>query len=341
MTEKSVSRKPKKLRPHTVARRPLRGLVNLLRRPEKDEWPDHLLRAYNVLADELTARHGKTSDTEVRELLIECVSAAHQCLRSQDLQLLNIGRAQIQRRLQKGFEAIAACLKRPDRLHKKLDYDINNRLRTDQVVDLETLEFIFTATVAILGKIPARRKSRQLRAAIEERHFRDFAGLDPVAIAHCQKAVTLLASKVSAGEAVSAAKLFAILAKELRRAPASSTSVASNSSIVQFAKAVVRIWRKRNLTTSRAPNYLNPDYQTRFHEFSNLIYAAVVVPPATPRQDLPVDEVEASPVNRKEATEQPERTTASSAVPRTLIWIIGDHHVRKALASLKNDGATE
>ena len=310
MTEKRASRKPKKLRPHALARRPLRGLVDLLSRPEKDGWPDHLLRACNVLADEITVCHGKTSDSELRELLIECVSAAHQCLKAQDLQLLNISRAEIRRQLQKGFKAAAACLKRQDRLHKKLDYDITNRLRTDQVVDLETLEFIFTATATILGKIPARRKSPALRAAIEERHFRDFAGLDPVAIVHCQKAITLLASKVSAGEVVTAVEVFTTLAKELRRIPASNRTDASHPFIIQFAKAIDRIWLQRGLRPSRAPNYLNPDYQTRFQEFLNLTYTAVVETPVV-------------------------RRSGSFATPSNLVRLIGDHHLRKAITLKK------
>jgi len=313
-------RKKKVIRANPLARRSLSKLVAFIRLKPIACWPRYLAEASKTILAELDVddTDKNLGTARAREILIESIKAAHRCVTIHNHKIVSIARNEMLESLRKDCGAIATCLAAaPAPLRKRLDHDISKHLDSP-VIDAEVLEPIFKKTTEILNKIPTKKNTRRVREAIKQRRLRDFVALHPEVLQECYTAVAKLAFNSYSKTTPSAARVFRVLSETLRHKEVSKISSEAHSSIVQYMKALARIWRKSNLKVFSARSYLNDDYQPGFLRFANLVYAAIVEPPT---------------VNRNSSKAALSSNATSQEEPIGPIWLIGDSHVRKVLAA--------
>jgi hypothetical protein len=305
----------RKARTHFIARRSLpRFELQLTVLPTSD-WPPHLSAAWTILNKEL-----ELPDPKARSIVLQSISAAHNCVRAQSQQLHDIVVARARTTIHDACRRIANCIKRaPAWLRRHLDQAMLSPIR-ESMIDLEVIESIFALATVIFEEFPTAEPSRAALKAlskIEEAHF-DALGIK--LRGKVEGSITDLVANSTMEHPVRAADVFDTIATALDGEKIPKMSSQSRKLITTYVAGLAEIWQQAGLKPSRAIAYLDDTYRSKFHRFAELILTAMAAPWAL-QYDL------------RKLPDEREPWKAMQRVGHH--WLVSDDHVREALRQIQ------
>jgi hypothetical protein len=252
--------------------------VGVLNTSSRGKWPRHLQLAWNILDDEFPER-------AARALVIESVLAAHKCAQKIG------GRAKIlheyDTRIKVGnaFVRLANCTRRaPAELRQSVDQYIAPLINAT-AVDLEVIEEIIGSATTAFGQFPEHEAARTALGALRVSSHdgeqiiglkTDYPTLNFDAQRSCESALSALAMTPTG--VITASEIFEALGSAIATdRPAGNGSNVSDL-IVRYVAAVAVLWRKYELSPSRATRRFDSKYRSRFHRFAELVLTAMTEP---------------------------------------------------------------
>jgi hypothetical protein len=122
-----------------------------------------------------------------------------------------------------------------------------------------------------------------------------------------------------------------------RRKPGPPAGVSAEASdlIIDCVAAVATLWRENELRPTRAHHPENPKYKSNFHQFVELVLAAVTEPGSN-RHTADMDEIARRIWANHARLPAEMRSKIGKGLRREdWEWLVSDDHVRKALALRK------
>ena len=238
-------------------------------------WPKPLSDAWEIL-------NGKFGlpPKDALSIILNSVSAAHQCIRAQSQQLMGLEEEKARATNRKACSRISKGISRaPVAVRRRLDRAILPLLQQG-VVDLEVIELIFEAAAAVFyGKYAKGESLRATRRALSELRAAPFSMLGMDLRRKVEKAIADVAAPSNLKRQPTAADVFAAMTAVLDGENAKRSSTQASKSITCYVAELAKIWRRAELKPRRAYGFLNSEYRARFHRFAELVWTGVAPPP--------------------------------------------------------------
>ena len=268
------------VRRNLYSRKSLPRLLFQLRRTSPCEWPPELHEALTILRDELGLPNPKALS-----VIFGSVTAAHSLLKNENSHAQKYERLRVRRKVAKLCKRLWKCANRaPAVIRRRLDMRILRLIRRC-TIDLEVIEAVFQAIKLTFQGFPNCEASKTaLEAfegapveAIEIKGRKSKDGIIPVDFsaaqltfhADLQKAMVDIVHGPKGRGCTATVRLLQALAAELDNSKPLKTS--SHELFAAYLAEIAEVWRQVGLRPTRARDFMDPTYKSRFHRFAELI----------------------------------------------------------------------
>jgi hypothetical protein len=236
-------------------------------------WPKPLVHAWEILNDKF-----KLPPKDALSVILESVSAAHQCISAQSQQLTNLEQEKARTIIRKACGRISKGIGRaPAPVRRRLDRAILPMLQHG-IVDLEIIESILAAATAIFyGKFAKGESLKATRRALRELRVAPFSMLGMDLRRRIEKAIADIAASSGKRQSI-AADVFGAATAVLDADNANRSSSQATKSITGYVAELAKIWRRAGLKPKRAYGFLNSEYRATFHRFAEFVLEGVAPP---------------------------------------------------------------
>jgi hypothetical protein len=255
------------------ARRSLPRFQRQLECTPVQAWPKPLADAWEILNDKFGL-----PPKDALSVVLDSVSAAHQCVSAQSHQLIGLEQEKACTIIRKACSRISKGIGRaPVAVRRRLDRAILPMLQQG-IVDLEVIESILEAAAAIFyGKFAKGESLKATRRALGELRVAPFSMLGMDLRRKVEKAIAdITASSVK--RQPMAADVFGAVTAVLYADNATRSSTQASKSTTGYVAELAKIWRRAGLKPKRAYGFLNSEYRSRFHRFAELVLEGVAPP---------------------------------------------------------------
>ena len=257
----------RKARANFLARRSLPKFLLRLKSQPACDWPSHFFGAWQLLNTEL-----KLPDATARFVVLESVSAAHDCLRAQEHKLHDIVEARSCATIKDACSSISRCISRaPAVLRRRLDRAVLPLIQ-EPIVDLEVIESIFSAAKATFEEFPTCESCRTALKSLCALQIADFSTLGMTLRRQSEQAITRLTMTSETKRHSRTADVFAALSAVLSSKKSPKINTQTHELLTLYVTQLVTIWRQAGLKPSRASNSADSAYREQDSSFCGICF---------------------------------------------------------------------
>lgn len=340
-----------RIRPLPFARMRLNSALRELRAQPAAEWPKHFRLAREILVDELDV-----DDDTAQAILFDCLSVAHGCARAINQRSRDLAESALSLKLRNAFARIAKCVRRaPAPLRVVLDNDLCSIVH-DQIINSESIEEVIDRLISAFARLPNHETSQTVLRSITPRgslprsdktyiadlqrcfaeapvYFNeDYSALHATDQRRVEAALTAVGRKRAA---FGAADVCQAIAGVLDYNEGTGFTIVTADLITNYVAAAAEIWWHAGLRPTRSVRLSDLGYRSKFNRFVDLLLTGIVEP-WSKRYDGNQCETAAKLYEAHARLPKDVRKSVRAAARRSDVeWLVGDDHVRKALARLK------
>jgi len=236
-------------------------------------WGRHLQLAWAILHVSLAV-----PAPAARKLMTRSIRVAYECAIRMNDRIQQTNEHDRARSVKQALQRLAHCAKRaPARLRRLIDEQIVRLLQGGEV-DLETIEALFQAAREAFDQFPDSEAATTGLSALgvyREQGYDtiglagDFSSLSSLLQANCTSA---LSQALRGGAEFRAETVFEVLAEGI--SPPARPPRGAADIMIDYVSAVAAAWN----SAGRALKFGDPAYTSKFHQFCDLVLAALIEP---------------------------------------------------------------